>query len=37
VLTGGKLVLRKLMDELKTKPMKLAERINENVILVKVA
>jgi len=37
VLTGGKLVLRKLMDDLKTKPMKLAERINENVILVKVS
>jgi hypothetical protein len=37
VLTGGKLVLRKLMDELKTKQAKTADRINENVILVKVA
>ena len=37
VLTGGKTVLKKLMDELTTKPGKLAERINENVILLKVS
>jgi hypothetical protein len=35
VLTGGKVVLRKLMDEIKSDPIKLTDRINNNVILVK--
>jgi len=36
VLTAGKIVLRKLMDEISTKPGKLSERINENTILLKI-
>lgn len=35
VLTGGKIVLRKIMDELKT-DKKLQERINEHTVLLKV-
>jgi hypothetical protein len=36
VLTGGKIVLRKLMDEIKSDPVKVADRININVVLLKV-
>lgn len=36
VLTGGKIVLRKLMDEIKSDPVKVADRINTNVVLLKV-
>ena len=35
VLSGGKVVLRKLMDEVKSEPTKLAERISETVILLR--
>ena len=35
VLTGGKIVLRKLMDEIKSDSVKVADRINNNVILLK--
>jgi hypothetical protein len=35
VLTGGKIVLRKLMDEIKSDPIKISERINTNTILLK--
>jgi len=36
VLTGGKIVLKKIMDELKTEK-KLQHRINENTILLKIS
>ena len=36
VLTGGKIVLRKLMSDIKTEPTKFSERINSNTILLKV-
>ena len=36
VLEGGKIVLRKLMDELTTKPSEANGRINNNTILVRV-
>lgn len=35
VLTGGKIVLRKLMDEISSDPAKISDRINNNVILLK--
>jgi hypothetical protein len=35
VLTGGKIVLRKLMDEIKSDPAKISDRINNNVVLLK--
>lgn len=35
VLSGGKIVLRRLMDEIKSDPVKISDRINNNVILVK--
>jgi len=35
VLTGGKIVLRKLMDEIKADPAKISDRINSNTILLK--
>lgn len=36
-LTGGKIVLRRLMDDIKSEPVKLADRINENTVLLRVA
>lgn len=36
VLTGGKIVLKRLMDDIKSEPAKLSERINTNIILLKV-
>jgi hypothetical protein len=36
VLTGGKIILRKLMDEIKSEPITFSDRINNNVILLKV-
>lgn len=36
VLSGGKIVLRKLMEEIKSDNIALADRINTNVILLKV-
>jgi len=35
VLTGGKIVLRKLMDEITSDPVKIADRINTNVVILK--
>jgi hypothetical protein len=35
VLTGGKIVLRKLMEEITSDPVKIADRINNNVVLLK--
>lgn len=35
VLTGGKIVLRKLMDGVSSSPTKLAERISEQVVILK--
>jgi hypothetical protein len=35
VLTGGKVVMRKLMDEISSDPIKIADRINNNVVLLK--
>lgn len=36
VLTGGKIVLKRLMDDIKSEPAKLSERINTNIVLLKV-
>jgi hypothetical protein len=36
VLSGGKIVLRKLMEEIKSEPITFSDRINNNVILLKV-
>lgn len=36
VLNGGKIVLRKLMDELKTKPQEAKGRINTDTVIVRV-
>jgi hypothetical protein len=36
VLTGGKIVLRKLMDEINVQPTNFTDRINNNTVLVKV-
>jgi uncharacterized protein YbcI len=36
VLNGGKIVLRKFMDELKTKPQEAKGRINSDVVIVRV-
>jgi len=36
VLTGGKVTLRKLMNEITSGPIKLSERINKDTILLKV-
>jgi hypothetical protein len=36
VLNGGKLVLRKLMDEIKSEPANFSDRINTNTILLRV-
>jgi len=36
VLTGGKIVLRKLMDEINVQPTNFSDRINNNTILCKV-
>ena len=36
VLNGGKIVLRKLMDNVSSGPIKLSERINKDTILLKV-
>lgn len=36
VLEGGKIVLRKLFDEINTDPIKVSDRINTNTILLKV-
>lgn len=36
VLTGGKIVLKRLMDDIKSEPAKLSERINANTILLRV-
>jgi hypothetical protein len=35
VLTGGKIVLRKIFDEISSDPIKLSDRINNNIILLK--
>lgn len=35
VLTGGKIVLRKLMDEISSDPAKISDRINSNIVLLK--
>jgi hypothetical protein len=37
VLSGGKIVLRKLMDEITSDPITLSDRINSNVVLIKVS
>ena len=36
VLTGGKIVLRKLMDEINVQPTNFTDRINNNIVLLKV-
>ena len=36
VLTGGKIVLRKLMEEITSDPITLSDRINSNIVLLKV-
>lgn len=36
VLSGGKIVLRKLMDDISSDPITFSDRINNNVILLKV-
>lgn len=36
VLTGGKIVLKRLMDEITSEPTKISERINTNIVLLKV-
>jgi hypothetical protein len=36
VLSGGKIVLRKLMDEIKSEPAAFSDRINPNIILLRV-
>ena len=36
VLTGGKIVLRRLMDDINSDPAKFADRINENTVLIRV-
>ena len=36
VLSGGKIILRKLMDEIKAEPSTFSDRINNNTILLKV-
>ena len=35
-LTGGKIIMRRLMDEISSEPAKLADRINENTVLLRV-
>lgn len=37
VLSGGKIVLRRLMDDINSDPAKFADRINENTVLLRVA
>jgi hypothetical protein len=36
VLSGGKIILRKLMDEITSDPITLSDRINSNIVLIKV-
>jgi hypothetical protein len=36
VLTGGKVTLRKMMDEIKSEPASFTDRINTNIILLRV-
>ena len=36
VLSGGKITLRKLMEEIKSEPIAFTDRINTNVVILKV-